>query len=69
MIEIVIRSLYCCLLVIGGLYFGGYVVDLEHRVTDLEDRYENSLVLPLPTPLTDRLEKFSPGFRPGDLSI
>lgn len=45
------RTLCYCIIILGGLSCGRYITDIEKRMTNLEDRYENSLVLPRPLPI------------------
>jgi hypothetical protein len=64
MIAALLRTLFLCVFVLCTLNVGSYVLDLEQRVTNLEDKYENSLVLPRPLPFD--IDRFVP--KRGDLS-
>ncbi len=52
MVETLCRTLCYFIIVSGALYFGNYVANIEQRVTNLEERVEHGLVIPLPIDLT-----------------
>lgn len=65
MCESMIRTICLCLIFLGAFYASSYVADLNDRVTALEERVDNSVVIPLPINIElDR--RFKPGFTEGE---
>ncbi len=49
--ESMFRTLFMCASVVAALFVAGYIINLEERVTALEEKVEHGLVIPLPLDL------------------